>query len=418
MTRPASTLIVNGLVIDGLGGHAERSAVLVEGDTISAVGGAAEAARSTAARVIDLDGRTLMPGMIDTHAHPGEGDFDPAHHDEPLGLAALRTVQALQRTLYAGVTTVRSAGSRELVDLDARDAIRAGVVVGPRVVAAGSAITTTGGHLHDHGGLEVDGVDAVRAAVRLLIKRGVDAIKLAISPGAATRGRSVQLAQFRDEEVQAAVDETHKAGLRVLTHAISLASIRQGVAAGVDSIDHGCYLDEEQAQQMKAKGIFYVPTFGPFYYYVTERVAEPWRIERAAQVTVHHLRAFALAQEVGVPIAMGSDCGAPSRFPNGRNALEWVLCARNGMPNDRVLVAGSSGAAKLLGLDDAIGSIEPGKQADLVVLDQNPLDDMQAVLDGVSLVMKGGTVVRNDHAALGGRTDLDRHRPDAAPAST
>jgi imidazolonepropionase-like amidohydrolase len=168
---------------------------------------------------------------------------------------------------------------------------------------------------------------------------------------------------------------------------------------------------------MKAKGIVYVPTFGPFYYYVTERVAEPWRIERAAQVTVHHLQAFALAQQIGVPIAMGSDCGAPSRFPNGRNALEWVLCARNGMPNDRVLVAGSSGAAKLLGLDDVIGSIEPGKQADLVVLDQNPLDDMQAVLDGVSLVMKGGTVVRSDHAALGGRTDVDRHRPSAAPAS-
>jgi imidazolonepropionase-like amidohydrolase len=418
MTRPSSTLFVNGTVIDGLGGHAERSAVLVEGDVITAVGSTAEAARQRAARVIDLGGRTLMPGMIDTHAHPGEGDFNPTQHDEPLGMAALRTVQALQRTLYAGITTVRSAGSREFVDVDARDAIRQGVIVGPRLVAAGRAITPTGGHLHDHGGLEVDGVDNVRAAVRTLVKRGVDAIKLAISPGAATRGRSVQLAQFRDEEVQAAVDETHKAGLRVLTHAISLASIRQGVAAGVDSIDHGCYLDEEQAQQMKAKGIFYVPTFGPFYYYVTERVAEPWRIERAAQVTVHHLQAFALAQEIGVPIAMGSDCGAPSRFPNGRNALEWVLCARNGMPNDRVLVAGSSGAAKLLGLDDAIGSIEPGKQADLVVLDQNPLDDMQAVLDGVSLVMTGGTVVRNDHAALGGRTDLDRHRPDAAPAST
>jgi imidazolonepropionase-like amidohydrolase len=354
-----------------------------------------------------------MPGMIDTHAHPGEGDFDPSQHDEPLGLAALRTVQALQRTLYAGITTVRSAGSREFVDLDARDAIHQGVIVGPRLIAAGRAITTTGGHLHDHGGLEVDGVDNVRAAVRTLIKRGVDAIKLAISPGAATQGRSVQLAQFRDEEVRATVDETHKAGLRVLTHAISLASIRQGVAAGVDSIDHGCYLDEEQARLMKQKGIFYVPTFGPFYYYVTERVSEPWRIERAEQVTVHHLQAFKLAMDVGVPIAMGSDCGAPSRFPNGRNALEYVLCARNGMPNDKVLVAGTSSAARLLGLDGLIGSIEPGKQADLVVLDRNPLDEMQAVLDDVSLVMKGGTIVRNDHADLGGRTDVDHHRNPA-----
>jgi imidazolonepropionase-like amidohydrolase len=325
----------------------------------------------------------------------------------------LRTVQALQRTLYAGVTTVRSAGSREFVDLDARDAIRAGVVVGPRLIAAGYAITPTGGHLHDHGGIEVDGVDQVRAMVRRLVKRGVDAIKLAISPGAATQGRSVELAQFRSEEVQAAVDEAHKAGLRVLTHAISLASIRQGVAAGADSIDHGCFLDEEQALKMKQQGIYYVPTFGPFYYYVTERVAEPWRIERAEQVTVHHLQAFKLAMELGVPIAMGSDCGAPSRFPNGRNALEYVLCARNGMPNDRVLVAGTSSAAKLLGIDGIVGSIAPGKQADLVVLDQNPLDEMQSVLDNVSLVMKGGTIVRNDHADLGGRTDIDRHRARA-----
>jgi imidazolonepropionase-like amidohydrolase len=284
------------------------------------------------------------------------------------------------------------------------------------VIAAGRAITPTGGHLHDHGGLEVDGVDAVRAAVRQLVKRGVDAVKLAISPGAATQGRSVELAQFRNEEVQAAVDETHRAGRRVLTHSISLASIRQGVEAGVDSIDHGCYLDEEQALKMKQKGIYYVPTFGPFYYYVTERFAEPWRIERAEQVTVHHLRAFKLALDLGVPIAMGSDCGAPSRFPNGRNALEYVLCARNGMPNEQVLVAGTSSAAKLLGLDAIIGSIEPDKQADLVVLDANPLDDMQAVLESVSLVMKGGTIVRNDHADLGGQTDVDRHRRHTASA--
>jgi imidazolonepropionase-like amidohydrolase len=114
---------------------------------------------------------------------------------------------------------------------------------------------------------------------------------------------------------------------------------------------------------------------------------------------------------------MGSDCGAPSRFPNGRNALEYVLCAQNGMPNEQVLVAGTSSAANLLGLDAIIGSIEPGKQADLVVLDVNPLDNMQAVLDSVSLVMKGGTIVRNDHADLGGQTDVDRHRRHATSAS-
>src|SRR5262249_2797605 len=156
-------------------------------------------------------------------------------------------------------------------------------------------------------------------------------------------------------------------------------------------------LDEKQALQMTAKGIYLVPTFGPLHYYVTERFAEPWRIERAEQVTVHHRQAFKLALEIGVPIAIGSDCGAPSRFPNGRNALELVLCARNGMPNEQVLVAGTSSAARLLGLDGIVGSIEVGKQADLIVLDRSPLDDMQAVLDNVSVVMTGGTIVRDDH---------------------
>jgi imidazolonepropionase-like amidohydrolase len=414
VSRPETTLFANGLVIDGLGGHAERSSVLVSGDTIVAVGDAAAARRRDAARVIDLDGRTLLPGFVDTHAHPGEGDFNPDQEHEPLGLAALRTVHALQQTLYAGITTLRAAGSREYVDVDARDAIGAGVVIGPRLVCAGRAITSTGGHMHSHGGMEVDGVDAMRAAVRRQVKRGVDAIKLALSPGAATQGRSLELAQFSTDEVRAAVDEAHRAGLRVLTHAISLTSIRQGVDAGVDSIDHGCYLDEEQARRMKEQGIYYVPTFGPFYYYVTERFAEPWRIERAERVTEHHIQAFRLALALGVPIAMGSDCGMPSRFPNGRNALEYVLCARNGMPNDRVLVAATSGAATLLGLAEQIGSVEPGKQADLVVLDGNPLDAIETVLDGVALVMKGGTIVRND--LDGGRTDVDRHRaPHPSP---
>jgi imidazolonepropionase-like amidohydrolase len=413
--RPETTLFINGLVIDGLGGHAERSAVLVEGNAITATGSAAEAAH--AARVIDLGGRTLMPGMIDTHAHPGEGDFNPAHHDEPLGLAALRTVQALQRTLYNGITTVRAGGSVGFVDVDARDAMRDGVFLGPRLLCAGRAITPTGGHMYDHGAQEADGVDGVRAAIRRLVKRGVDAVKLATSPGVATFGPGIDRAQFRLEEVQAAVDEAHKAGLPVLTHSISLASIRQGVETGVDSIDHGCYLDEEQAVKMKQKGIYLVPTFGAFWYYIAKRIAEPWRIERAEQVTAHHINAFNIAMEIGVPIAIGSDCGAPSRFPNGQNAFEYIMFARNGMPNEKVLVAGAISAATLLKLDAIIGSIEPGKQADLVVLDGNPLDDMQTMLDGVSLVMKGGTIVRNDHADLGGQTDVDYHRTTATRAS-
>ena len=405
-------LFLNGTVIDGNGGLVERGALLATDGTIEAVGSTAslEGRRNDPdIQTVDLDGRTLMPGLIDTHVHLAGGDFEPNREADPVGLAAFRMVPPALRTLQAGFTTIRVAGSRDFLDVDLRDAIAEGAVVGPRILASGRGLTTTGGHYHNWCAVEVDGVDAVRREVRSHVKRGVDSIKLMLSPGIATEGSNVNTEQFSLDEVQTAVYEAHKVGKSVLSHAIGIGGIRNGVEAGVDSIDHGCYLDEEQALKMKAKGISFVPTFGPFYYYVTERFAEPWRIERAEQVTVHHLNAFKIAMEVGVPIALGSDCGMPSRFPNGRNALEFVLYARNGMPNEQVLVAGTSSSAKLLGLECIVGSIEPGKQADLVVLDGNPLDDMQTVLDGVSLVMKGGTIVRDDHADLGGRTDVDYH---------
>ena len=185
-------------------------------------------------------------------------------------------------------------------------------MVGPRILASGRGLTTTGGHYHNWCAVEVDGVDAVRREVRSHVKRGVDSIKLMLSPGIATEGSNVNTEQFSLEEVQVAVYEAHKVGKSVLSHAIGIGGIRNGVEAGVDSIDHGFYLDEEQARKMKAKGIYLVPTFGPTHYYVQMRQAEAWRIRRAEQVEPIHAAAFKLALDVGVPIALGCDCGAQS----------------------------------------------------------------------------------------------------------
>ena len=394
-----ATLFLNGTIIDGQGGLMERGAVLVEQGQISAVGNtqSLETARRTdGVHVIDLQGLTLMPGLIDSHVHLAGGDFVPHRESEPVGLAALRTAEAAQRTLQAGITTIRAAGSRDYLDVDLRDAINAGVIPGPRVLASGRGITTTGGHYYDWCAVEADGVDAVRQAVPAHIKRGVDSIKLMLSPGIATQGAGIDSEQFSLEEVQVAVYEAHKLGRPVLSHCISLGSIRQGIAAGVDSVDHGYYLDEEQALNMKERGIYLVPTFGPGYYYLHKRLAEPWRIARAEPVEPVHKRAFEIALGVGVPIAMGCDCGAQSRMPNGANALELELMVENGMEPMAAIVAATREAAKLTRILDRVGTIEPGKLADLIVIDGNPVDDIRLLQTAVRMVVQYGVIHRDD----------------------
>jgi imidazolonepropionase-like amidohydrolase len=299
--------------------------------------------------------------------------------------------------LLAGFTTVRTASSRDFLDIDIRDAIQMGLIPGPRVIASGRGITCTGGHQHEVA-MEVDGPDEIRKAVRQHVKRGADSLKIMMSGGVATAGLSVQAEQFSVEEVKTAVYEAHKVGMKVLTHSIGLQAIRNAVEGGVDSIDHGQYLDQECAVRMRQRGIYLVPTFGPFFYYTEIRKAEDWRIQRAEAIKDQHQRAFRLALEVGVPIAMGSDCGAPSRFPNGENALELTLMARNGLSASQTVRSATSEAARLAGVFDQVGSLEPGKFADLIVIDGNPLEDITRLQHGVKLVMKGGTVYRDDLA--------------------
>jgi imidazolonepropionase-like amidohydrolase len=389
------TVFLNGLLIDGLGGFQERSALLVEDDQIREVGPAAASSHAEADRMIDLDGKTLMPGMIDCHAHPGGGDYRPGEEQDSVGLAALRTVGALRRTLRAGITTVRSAGARDFVDVDARDAMAQGAFAGPRLLCAGRAITMSGGHGHTWAA-EVDGPDNVRAEVRRQIKRGVDAIKILASGGIGTPAQSPHHEMFTVEEIAAAVDEARRAGLPTLTHAMGNRAVRNCIAAGVTSIDHGNFLDEEVCQMMVDRGIYYVPTFGCYYYYAVKRLAEPEKCERTVPVMEPHRQSFQMAMRMGVKIALGCDCGAPSRMPNGENALEFWLYVQNGMPAEQAIVAGTASSARLLRLDHLIGSLEPGKQADLVVIDGNPLDDIATLQHNVALVMKGGRIVRDE----------------------
>ena len=389
-------LFTNATVIDGRGGVREDAEVVVEDARITRVGNAGSTAQGSVDRVYDLQGQSLLPGLIDTHLHFAGGDYDPATEHDSVGVAALRGAEAAQRSLLAGFTTIRSAGARDNLDIDVRDAVNAGVIPGPRILASGRGITMTGGHVHETA-IEADGVDEVRKAARTLIKRGVDSIKIfAISAGVATAGSDIDTEAFTVDEIRAAVDEAHKARKLAQTHSIGLQGTKNAIVAGVDSIDHGIFLDEEACIKMRDKGIFYVPTFGPFYYYAVRRVAEPWRVVRAEPTLEPHRKSFKLAMELGVKIASGSDLGAPSRMKNGENALELWLMADAGMKPEDVIVAATSSASQLLKLDRDLGSIEEGKLADLIVCGRNPIDDIAALQNDIKLVMKNGIIYRDE----------------------
>lgn len=393
---------VNAHVIDGRGGNRERSGLRVEDGRIVDTGPHVADGRPNDEPVIDLNGMSIMPGMIDTHCHPGGGDYDPHHEDEPPGMQALRTVEAVQRTLRAGFTTIRSAGTKHAVDVDVRNAINQGLTWGPRLIASGPGITCTAGHGH-FWATEVDGADAIRAEVRRQILRiGVDSIKiLAVSGGIATANQEIDTEHYTVEEIAAAVDQSRKLGKLNQTHAISLKGIKNAVTAGVSSIDHGIFLDEEVCGRMREQGTFLVPSFGPFVYYEFKRIAEPWRWERSLGVHEHHVRSFRMAIDLGVNIALGSDNGAPSRFKAGDNAEEYGFMVEAGMPAEQAIVAGAHNAARLLRLDHDLGLLEPGKRADLVVIDGNPLDDIATLHQRVVFVMRDGIVYRDDLDLVG-----------------
>lgn len=390
---PGDVCFVNGLIIDGSGGLIDRGHVVVSGGVITHVAsGTPPASVRRDTEVVDLEGRILMPGLIDTHVHLS-GDGTGVSEQESLASATIRTVMAAQRTLASGMTTVRTAGTRDFIDVDVRDAIRSGHLAGPRIIASGPALTVTGGHLHQSGTM-ADGVDEVRKAVRTHLGRGVDSLKLVVSGGLSSISRSLHEVQFTDAELSAAVEEAHSANRRVLTHAVGQSAIRAAVRAGVNSIDHGNFLDEESAILMREKRIFLVPTFSPWYYYTVRTLeVDPKRLNRAAGMLDAAVKSFAMALDLGVPIAMGCDCGGGSGVTNGDNTLELELMVKYGMSAEDAVVAATSGAAELLGISDCYGRIATGMVADLIVVRSNPIDNIRALRRSPDAVYLAGKLV-------------------------
>ncbi len=389
-------------LLDGRGGPpVEPARVVIEGERISAAGPAERIKVPEGARRVSLGARTLLPGLIDAHVHlKGWRSSNP--NDiliTPHPLAALRAAADCRRLLQAGFTTVRDCGG--CLGPHLRDAIAAKEIPGPRILTAYRGLSQTGRVQKVTWALdttplrqEVDGVDECRRVVREHIGLGADLIKVSITGRVYAPQSDPGQTAYTLEEIQAIVNEAHRMGRRVAAHAQATQGIKNGILAGVDSIEHGIYLDEEACQLMRERNTALVPTLAYFYRIATlgEGLGSPaYAVRKAREVVEAHMKSLALAMRMGVTIGMGTDFEGSPLFPHGENAMEFELMVEGGMKACDVIVAATATNAAILGIEQKVGTVETGKVADLIAVPGNPLEDI-GVLRRVEFVMQGGQI--------------------------
>ena len=379
------------------GNYRSDIAILTEGQQIVALVPRSEVPSEY--QTLDMGTLTLLPGLIDCHVHlVWNGSHDPKviMLRESAEKTAIRALLHAFEELMHGVTTVRDVGGPYKATLAVRDAIREGLFIGPRILAAGLAIEMTGGHARDLG-LEVDGPHEARKGVRTMLRAGVDLIKLMATGGVYTEGEEPGSTQLTVEEMSAAVEEAHKAGRKVAAHAEGLQGILNAIDAGVDTIEHGNFLDEEAAKRMVAGGQVLVPTLSPFYRMAQLGTAggiPEYAARKAKQVVSGSFHAIDLAKKHGIPIATGTDDGSP-RLPHGVLVYELELLVHAGLSPLEALNSATAVAAKACGLSDQVGTLEPGKSADFVGVSGDPLHDISALRNIDTVVIQGALAKRN-----------------------
>ncbi len=397
-----SILLKGGLLIDGTGSTPiSDGAVLVDGERVIKAGRTQDIAVPQGTTVIDVTGKTIMPGLIDAHDHMCHTGFDRGIRlASPLSLTMMKVADNLRVTLEAGITTVRDAGG---LDLGFKLAVEQGLIPGPRLVLGVSIISRTGGigdpRLPNGADLSgdlpglpwpvADGVDECRRKVREVVHAGADQVKLASTGGVSSQTLSAIDVAYSYDEVAAIVDEARLQGKRTFVHAYGGPGLDYGIRAGVNSIEHGAYLcrEPEWIDRMADQGTYLVPTFMVIDRHRTS--GTPWAKRKAAEMRDEHALTMRLAMERGVQVAMGTDAGA---YGHGHNAVELQLMVEAGMSPMQAIVASTKVAAECSGLGDDVGTLTPGRYADLLVVDGNPIDDI-AILDEqtrLKLVMKGG----------------------------
>jgi imidazolonepropionase-like amidohydrolase len=340
---------------------------------------------------VDLDGRTVMPGLVDAHVHfslSGETSVESIVGRSGAELALVEARNA-RKTLESGVTAARVMGACG-VDLDLKRAIERGDVPGPRMVASDRSITITGGHGH-HLGREIDGPVDARKAVREQVKRGADFVKFMTTGGVTTPGTDPDRVALTDDELDALVDETHRHGLHAATHVHGADGARAAALAGVDTIEHGTFLDDEAIELLVSEEVTLVPTLSAPYHIV--RNVE-WATPDSARKTEHiyerHLDSFARAVDAGVRVAGGTDAGTPFNY-HGSNAAEVTFMIEHGLGPREAITAMTEVAAETVGLDGC-GTLRHGSHADLIVVPGDPLQD-STLLNDPEAVLLGGDLV-------------------------
>lgn len=419
---PAGQAVAGGAVSDVTVVHCPRlfdstpgkmlgpSSVFIREDKFDRVESGTQNANG--ATVIDVGGdATCLPGLIDDHVHLdmefGKNTYLERAHLNFANMVLRSTLYA-RRTLMAGFTTVRNVGDHNYDTVALREEIAAGTVIGPRIFTAGPAISTTGGHADWSNGLSLDlqgdpgplqsifnGPDEARKVVRLHYKNGADLIKAMPSGGVMDLGANGSGPQMSEDEIRAIVETAHDYGMKVAVHAHGAEAIRRSVIAGVDSVEHGTFMDDQDIALMKQHGTFYCPTVYTGLY-VAEQAKKgmypPAVTAKALAIGPQIIREVTRAYQGGVKFAYGTDAGV---YPHGQNWEDFIYLVKAGLPPAYTLQMATINAAQLLGHDDTLGSVAPGKFADLVAVPGNPLDNI-SVMSKVNFVMKAGVVYKRD----------------------
>jgi imidazolonepropionase-like amidohydrolase len=382
-------------------------AIVIVGDKITSVSAASGVKASPGDSSIDLSHGTVLPGLIDAHTHLTDDPQDVGY--QSLGISvprqALIGAKNARITLAAGFTTVRNVGADSFTDVALRDAINDGDVPGPRMLVSGPPLGITGGHcdnnllapeFHSSADGVADGIAAVQHKVRENIKYGADLIKICATGGVLSLGDDPQASQYTPEEMRAVVADAHRLGRKVAAHAHGGQGILWAAQAGVDSVEHGSYIDDAAIAEMKKNGTYLVPTLylADWFMENAERLHVPEPMIAKAKVVLPNARKnLAHAFASGVKVAFGTDAAV---YPHGLNAHEFAVMVKLGLTPLQSIQAATINAADLLGWPDKIGAIEPGKWADLIAVDGDPLQDV-TVLERVQFVMKGGEVVKDEY---------------------
>jgi len=372
------------------------SYLTVQGGKFAKVGLDAELTDSEKSSAVDLQGKTVMPGLFNIHIHALSTPIaNPASlNAEPESLFALRGLRHLQQHLKSGVTFTRDMNGRKLAEVGLRDALKLKLAMGPHYIIARQCLCMTGGH-GSNTGRECDGADDCRKAAREQIKGGADFIKIMATGGILSPGMRADATQLSREEMAAAIEEAHNAGLKTATHAHGATGIKNAVKAGIDSVEHGSYLDDECIELMLKKGTALVPTLTVDYFldkYGQKNGVNPFLLEKSKLAREKHVSGFLKAWEAGVSIGVGTDAGTPFN-PHDATYMEFMLMVELGLDPMEVLVCGTINSARIVGVDSWTGSVSEGKSADFIVLNENPIINIRSLEHIRAVYIKGEEAV-------------------------